>query len=184
VPLPTEFYRHQDSWHGGGAQAVFLCPAIQRGTFYGEIYQGIKRDFGNLPHVIFGRQVVPVEDPAVLPDLTDADLLALYAAAPVFVYPHTEQRHVHYSPLEAMVVGTPTLYLRGALIDMLTGGAELPGACNDVGEMRAKAQRLLVGDRGLAEAIRVTQGRVLDAFAPDLARRQWAAALPGATLPG
>ena len=77
-----------------------------------------------------------------------------------------------------MVVGTPTLYLRGALVDMLAGGAELLGACDDVADMRSKAQRLLAGDRTLAEAIRSTQMRVLDAFAPELARRQWAAVLP------
>ena len=63
------------------------------------------------------------------------------SAAPVFVYPHTEPRHVHYSPLEAMVVGTPTLYLRGALIGVLTDGADLPGACADIAEMHAKAVR-------------------------------------------
>jgi hypothetical protein len=179
VPLPAEYYRHKDSWKGGGAHAVFVCPAINS-PYYGDIYRSIKRDFGDVPHVIFGRQVAQVNDPAVLPYLTDADLLALYAAAPVFVYPHVEPRHVHYSPLEAMVVGTPTLYLRGALIDMLTGYADLPGACSNVGEMRAKARRLLCGDLAMAEEIRATQGQVLDAFVPDLARRQWAEVLLGA----
>ena len=178
VPLPKEFYSHQNCWRGGGTKAVFLCPAIIPNSYYGDIYEGIKRDFGQLPRVIFGRQVAPIDDPAVLSYLTDAELVELYATAPVFVYPHTEPRHVHYSPLEAMVVGTPTLYLRGALIDMLTGGADLPGACDNIADMRAKARRLLAGDRVLAEAIRATQGQVLNAFAPDLARRQWAAALP------
>jgi hypothetical protein len=178
VPLPNYVYLHQNTWRGTGRNAVFLCPAIKNGTFYGDIYQGIKRDFGHLPHVIFGRQVGVIDDAAVLPYLTEDELFKLYADAPVFVYPHTELRHIHYSPLEAMIVGTPTLYMRGALIDILVGGADLPGACENITVMREKAQRLLSGDKELAQAIRSAQGRVLDTFAVDLARRQWMEALP------
>jgi glycosyltransferase involved in cell wall biosynthesis len=177
VPLPAEFYLHQNIWHGSESRAVFLCPAIRPASYYGDIYDGIKRDFGDLPHIIFGRQVAPLDDPSVLPYLTDAELVNLYAGAPVFVYPHTEPRHMHYSPLEAMVVGTPTLYLRGALIDTLTSGADLPGACGNVEEMRAKTQRLLHGDRILAEAIRAGQGQVLDKFSRCIAKQQWSAVL-------
>jgi hypothetical protein len=128
--------------------------------------------------VIFGRQNIEIADPAVLPYLTDAELIELYRTAPVFCYPHTEPRHLHYSPLEAVILGTPTLYFRGALMDTLLGGADLPAACADTAEMAAKARRLIGGDAALAEAIRSTQGRVLDAFDTDLARRQWAAVLP------
>jgi hypothetical protein len=81
-----------------------------------------------------------------------------------------------------VVVGAPLLYLRGALIDKLVNGADLPGACADVGEMRSKAKRLVNGDKALSEGIRSTQDCVLDAFTPDLARRQWATALSAATL--
>jgi hypothetical protein len=63
-------------------------------------------------------------------------------------------------------------------MDTLLGGADLPAACADTAEMAAKARRLIGRDAALAEAIRSTQGRVLDAFDTDLARRQWAAVLP------
>ena len=181
VPLPDWFYGHRDTWEGGAAKAIFLCPSIARGAYYGEVYEGIKRDFGDLPHIIFGRQIMPIDDPAVMPYLTDDELWALYRSARVFVYPSDEPRHLHYSPLEAIIVGTPVLYRRGALTDVIAG-APLPGACADTAEMHDKAQRLIGGDRDLAEAIRASQGRILDAFAPDLARRQWAAALPAAPV--
>jgi hypothetical protein len=183
VPLPAEFYCHQNIWHGGGTRAVFICPSIRPSSYYTGIYEGIKREFGDIPHLIFGRQNGPIDDPAVLPYLTDADLVSLYAAAPVFVYPHTEPRHVHYSPLEAMLVGTPTLYMRDSLIDWLTEGERLPGACNDVEEMKAKAKRLLGGDRALATAIRTAQWRILETFAADRARQQWAEVLRGVAPP-
>ena len=119
-----------------------LCPEIAASPYYQAIYDAMKADFGTLPHAIFGRQSQPVDDAAVLPYLSEADLFAMYAAAPVMVYPSAEPRHVHYSPVEAMIVGTPVLYRRGALLDRLAG-TTLPGACVDADELRAKAGRLL-----------------------------------------
>jgi hypothetical protein len=179
VPLPGWIYGHRDTWEGGAVNAVFLCPSIGIGGYYGGVYEAIKRDFGDLPHVIFGHQPMPVQDPAVLPYLTDEGLVALFRSAPVFVYPSIEPRHIHYSPLEAIIVGTPVLYRRGTLTDVIAV-SPLPGACADAAEMRDKARRLIAGDRALAEAVRATQGRILDPFASDLARNQWSAVLPRA----
>jgi glycosyltransferase involved in cell wall biosynthesis len=178
VPLPDWMYCSRDSWEGGGGRAVFLCPSVGIAGYYGDLYAGIKRDFGHLPHVIFGRQPVPVSDPAVQPYLSDEDLLALYRSAPVFIYPSTEPRHIHYSPIEAIIVGTPVLYRSGTLMDLIAED-RLPGACADTVDMEDKAKRLVAGDRALAEAIRAAQGRILDVFASSRAREQWAAILPG-----
>lgn len=180
VPLPNWIYKRAGTWSGEGRDALFLCPAIIEpgvGGYYMKVYEGIRRDFGDLPYLIFGRQNEPVDDPRVLPYLTDDDLLALYARVPVFIYPSEEPRHVHYSPIEAMVVGTPVLYRRGALIDTLAEGADLPGACASAAEMHEKARRLLAGDGDLAASIRTSQCRIVGTFSTDLARRQWAAAL-------
>jgi glycosyltransferase involved in cell wall biosynthesis len=173
VPLPGWVFNRQDSWTGKGSHALLLCPAVADGGYYQAIYRRDKRDFGDLPHLIFGRQLGPVNDPAVLPYQTDEALLSLYAAAPVFLYPSVEPRHIHYSPLEAMVVGTPVLYHQGTLTDLLGGDGEQPGRCASVSEMREKAKRLLAGDRALAESIRAAQPRILDSFAPELATHQW-----------
>jgi hypothetical protein len=80
-----------------------------------------------------------------------------------------------------MVVGTPVLYLKGGLIDRLAK-ADLPGACADLGQMKAKAWKLIEGDSALAEVIRCNQGCVLERFASDVVRRQWEAALFGTRL--
>ena len=178
VPLPVTSYGHTDTWRGDGESLVLLCPEIASSPYYREVYDGIKRDFGHLAHVIFGRQSEPVEDPAVLPYLSEQGLFDLYATAPAFVYPSTEPRHVHYSPIEAMVVGTPVLYRRRSLIDLLAG-QRLPGACADTAQMRGKASQLLAGDAGLVAEIRAGQRVIVESFAVELAARQWAAALAG-----
>ncbi|MDX6572859.1 MAG: hypothetical protein QOC86_2015, partial [Gaiellales bacterium] len=103
VPLPPALYARAGSWRGDGSHALFLCPAINDTGYYANVYRGIKRVFGDLPHRIFGKQFGEISDPAVLPFQSDDELIELYAAAPVFVYPSSEPRHLHYSPLEAMV---------------------------------------------------------------------------------
>ena len=69
---------------------------------------GIKRLFGDLPHRIFGRQFGPDlrSRRAAVPERRRAASIST-RPAPVFIYPSAEPRHLHYSPLEAMVVGTP-----------------------------------------------------------------------------
>lgn len=177
VPLPDDFFQFANSWTGGSKKAVFVCPGIQKEGYYRSVYESIKKNFGDIPHCIFGRQFETVEDPNILSYLSEKELVELYASAPVFVYPSSETRHIHYSPIEAMVVGAPVLYLRGALSDILTGQAEIPGRCDDEAEMREKAKRLIGGDRELAESIRATQGRIVDEFRASLAQRQWAEVL-------
>ena len=178
VPLPHAIYEHAGTWRGAGGAAILLCPAINDGSYYTAVYRGIKQSFGDLPHRIFGRQFGVITDPAVLPYLNDEELIELYAAAPVMVYPSSEPRHVHYSPLEAMIVGTPVVYLRGTLLDRIAG-EPLPGACADDAEMRAKAGRLIAGDPALADQIKASQARILEHFTVDLARRQWQGILGG-----
>ncbi|HET8980571.1 MAG TPA: hypothetical protein VFN87_20635 [Solirubrobacteraceae bacterium] len=173
IPLPQRIFSGEGTWTGTGTAAIFICPGVRDHPYYGERYAEIKRDFADLPHAIFGRQVIPVDDASVLPYLTDVELEQLYVRAPVFVYPSREARHVHYSPIEAMVIGTPVLYRRGALIDTLADGADTPGVCRDTAEMRAKARALLDGDRQLAAAIRSSQQPIVDKLSVELAARQW-----------
>jgi glycosyltransferase involved in cell wall biosynthesis len=172
VPLPHGIYRFADTWRGDRLEAVLLCPAINDGGYYAAVYRGIKETFGDLPHRIFGRQFGEIADAAVLPFLSDSELMDLYAGAAVFVYPSTEPRHVHYSPIEAMVVGTPVLFRRGTLLDEIAGG-EAAGACADGGEMHDAAHRLIAGDREFADRIRASQARIVENFSVELARRQW-----------
>lgn len=177
VAVPPWVWERAGTWVGDQAVALFLCPNIKDSGHYAAIYHSIKANFGDLPHRIFGRQNIPPDDDLVLPYMTDAELLFLYGRARVFVYPSDQPRHLHYSPIEAMIVGTPVLFLRGGMLHFL-GGDDQPGLCNDLAGMKSKARSLLQGNTDLAEAIRDRQRAIVDTFAPELARRQWEEILP------
>src|SRR6202041_721967 len=132
----------------GEQKILLLCPNIRDSSYYGAIYSDLKTTFGTLPHWIFGRQNILPDDPAVLPYMADSELLKLYARAAVLAYPSVEKRHVHYSPIEAMIVGTPVLYRSGSMLDHLAG-RRLPGCCDNNEEMREMARRLLSADMNL-----------------------------------
>jgi hypothetical protein len=176
VAVPEFVWKRRDSWTGGDRKVLLLCPSIRDSSYYGAIYSALKATFGTLPHAIFGRQNIPPDDPAVLPYMTDDELLNLYGRAVVFAYPSIEPRHVHYSPIEAMIVGTPVLYRSGGMLDHLAG-QRLPGCCDSNEEMGEKARQLLSGDIKIQGAIQESQEKITEKFLTDVARREWAQAL-------
>jgi len=183
VAVPDSIWARQDSWHGAEATCLFLCPNIRNSVYYGAVYETIKTSFGELPHALFGRQHLPPDDAAVLPYMTDVELLALYARMRVFVYPSSEPRHLHYSPIEAMIIGAPVLFMRGGMLDRL-GTSPQAGVCEDLADMKAKAARLLAGEDSLTWKIRRDQRAIVTRFASDIAHRQWRDVLAGADVPG
>ena len=176
VAVPETVWKRRGSWTGGEQKVLLLCPNIRDNSYYGAIYSDLKTAFGTLPHTIFGRQNIPPDDAAVLPYMTDDELLNLYGRAAVFAYPSVEPRHVHYSPLEAMIVGTPVLYRNGGMLDHLAG-RRLPGCCDSNEEMRENAQRLLSADTNLQGAIQESQEKIIEKFSTEVAQREWAQAL-------
>jgi hypothetical protein len=181
VGLPANFFPHDNTWKGTDASALFLCPNIMDSPYYAKIYEMINRDFGKLPLKIFGRQNVAPNDPRVLSYMSDEDLIRLYQQARVMVYPSEEPRHLHYTPLEAIIIGAPVLYRKGGLMERLAG-RELPGQCKDNREMFEKASRLLDGDDILSDAIRGSQTRILSKLSDNAVLEKWTEAMQNLNL--
>jgi hypothetical protein len=176
VGLPGDFFEYEDTWIGDSQKALFLCPNIVDSAYYGNIYNNIVNDFKLLPMQIFGRQIKSPDDDRVLPYMPDADLYSLYQHARLMIYPSVEPRHLHYSPLEAMIIGTPVIYKDGGLLERLAGSA-LPGQCGTAEEMNEKAKRILGGDQKLIDAIRSSQKVILEKLSDRSVHQQWVDAL-------
>lgn len=176
VGLPKEYFEHANTWVGSDASALCLCPNIADSPYYGKLYHRVLADFGALPLKIFGKQISAVNDPRVLPYLSDADLIRYYQNVKVMIYPSLEPRHLHYSPLEAMIIGTPVLYLTGGLLERLAW-LPLPGACRTADEMRVKAERLLSGDRDFAMQIKMSQKAIIERLSDENVYQAWSRAM-------
>jgi len=160
IGAPDSILGRPDRWSGSDRRILFVCPSIGVSPYYTAMYDSFRESIGDLPHVIVGVQEQPIDDPNVVGFVSDEELEGLYAACVALYYPSREARHIHYSPIEAAVSGTPIVFHAGSLMDRLSGG-DAAGRVSTTAEARGLLERLLDGDRQLADEIRSTQGRLV-----------------------
>ena len=186
--LPEKFFAIEDSWIGTDKKIFFVCPRIKSSpTYFGKIYDEFKRDFGDFPYAVGGAQPIEVDDPNVLGKIPrDAFDRHLQECA-VMYYHSREPRHIHYHPLEAIVVGQPLLFMEGGMLDLLSKSPDMAersaekgerpvvmaGMCRTTEEARQKIKRIFAGDTVLIEAIRNSQKSLLECFSHAFNRRIW-----------
>ena len=136
------------------------------------MYKQFKKDFGDLPHVIVGEQDVPVPDTHVLGFVTDEELRRLYLNCAVLYYPSIEVRHVHYSPLEAVVNGMPIVFFKGSLLDRLCGNTT-KGRVGSIAEARHLIEKILEGDSDLIGEIKKDQEKIVNKFSDAYCSQTW-----------
>ena len=174
--IPQSTWDQRGTWVRRRDDILFMCPRFETVPYYRDLYTAFKSHFGSIAHSIAGIQDRPSEDPTVLGFLSNEELFDRYASSAAFVYTSPEPRHLHYSPLEAMIVGAPVLYLTGSMLATLAG-ASLAGECASLPHMRDKAVRIVSGDRALQNEIITTQPRILSFFSDEVVREQWRAVL-------
>lgn len=172
LAVPPLVWERAGGWKGTQNTVLLLCPNIADSPYYARLYRELKENFGRFPHAIMGRQNVRPADSNVLPYMTDGELLDLYTRVAVFAYPSREPRHVHYSPVEAMIIGCPVLYMKGGMLDFLAG-TPLPGMCNTTQELQDKTDILLKGDAALRSAIIQSQQSIVATFSTDVSETKW-----------
>jgi hypothetical protein len=174
ITLPSAAWAIEGTWTGGDPSVFFVCPSINSHPECRNIYDNFKAHFGDLPHVIAGRQPDPVDDPCVKGFMDAGEYAARFRTAALMFYHSTEPRHLHYHPVEAMASGMPVVYMRGGLLEQFDTGSQA-GACATFAEAREKARRIMAGDTNLVARIRDSQRTVLARWRPEVARDGWKA---------
>ena len=151
-------------WDGGDERILFVGPKIMSNSYYRKVYEDFKKNFGDIPHVIGGSQLVPVKnDPAVLGFLPKEQYEYNMQHLAAMFYHSQEPRHLHYHPLEAVANGMPLIFMAGGMLDSL-GGKDLPGRCTSIPQAHQMLERLSKGDKTLANRIISAQGVLLEKF--------------------
>lgn len=180
--MPEAAFRPGHTWRGSKPRILFVCPRINtEPPYYLRIYRAFKEAFGDLPHVIAGRQPTPVDDGHVTGALDEDAYRHLFDESRVMFYHSREPRHLHYHPLEAIARGMPVVYMRGGVLEQY-GGSDQPGACETLAEAREKVERLLAGDEELAARIVAAQDVLIERFRYDYNRRVWEEQFVGRVL--
>lgn len=174
IGLPERILRLQGTWNGADPRTLFICPSIQTDPYYhGPQYAAFKANLGTIPHVIVGRQEVPVEDANVVGYVTDERYHGYLQTLRVLFYPGQEPRHIQYHPIEAALTGMPVVYLRGGLLHELAGGGTPAGSAGSYTEAKEQIEHLIAGDTQFIHQIRQAQHTIPSTFMPDHVRGEW-----------
>lgn len=162
--MPIGLIEKKDKWIGGAKEIYFIAPEIKTNSYYNKIYQDFCDDFGDIPHVIGGEQLIPInDDNTVVGALTeDKNEYNMRHLAAIY-YPSQECRYLHYNLIEAIGYGMPLVFMSGGMLDNF-GGIKSLGRCKTKKEARKKLLRLSNGDIGFANKIVSSQRNLLERF--------------------
>jgi hypothetical protein len=172
IGLSPAFWRNANTWTGTERQLLFFCPSIVKNHYHAAVYKQFKREFGDFPHLIAGKQDVPVNDPHVLGFVSDQELVELYKSCSLFLYPSRERRHVHYSPVEANVVGMPIVFYDDCLLARICN-RKVQGAVSSVEEARDLIKAILKGEGDLTTSLKKDQQDIAYYFSDEYCKMVW-----------
>lgn len=177
LPIGLKVDHISKSWIGGDKRFLFVGPQIMTNSYYHDVYKNFKKDFGDLPHVIGGSQLIPVKNDRTVVGFLPKEEYEYNMTHLAGMYYHSQEpRHLHYHPLEAIANGMPLIYMAGGMLDEL-GGENLPGNCKSVHEARTKLKRLARGDKRFIRAVVNSQDVLLKPFTYAYCREKWEDAL-------
>jgi len=171
IGLPQVFFAQKNTWIGDEDFIIFVCPVINSSPYYQNIYRNFTRFFKGFDYKIGGKQLVQVDDPAVIGSLTREEIDSYLRHCRVMFYHSEEPYHLHHHPLEAMAFGVPVIFMKKGLLGRL--GQELPGASKNYREARQKVERVILGDQEFIKNIQKSQYRILENFSYEYCIRRW-----------
>ena len=169
--LPNRYWDLQGTHRGTSKKVMFVCPQIATNPFYNEIYRDFKTFIEDIPHVILGVQDIEVDDPNVLGYVTDNELASVYQDSAVLYYPSRNPRHVHFTPIEASVIGLPIVFYEGSLLSRLAPEVKL-GRCRNDAEARELITQILRNDQ-YSPPFALNQKPISDRFTEEYCLTCW-----------
>jgi hypothetical protein len=166
-----------NSWTGTQNKLLFVCSYIEENEYYTNIYYSFKKLFNNYPHTILGKQKVPLgelllNDDTVLTNLSFDKYVKEFQESKVMFYHSNEKRHIHYHPIEAVMIGLPVVFMANGLFDLFTNYSSA-GRCVNEKEAQEKIFKILNGDDTLAKQIQSDNKKLLDFFSDDAYQREF-----------
>ena len=119
---------------------VFICSKINVCEYYTQIYN----DFNNLlidfNFVILGRNNINVNDNRIKNNLNDHDYYMQMTNSIAMYYHGKEPRHLHYHPIEAIIIGLPIIFHAESLLSTYLNDS--PGKCYNDQEVIEKLNKI------------------------------------------
>lgn len=159
IPLgcPDNFIKTHENMHKGTNNKIcFVCSKINQCPYYTNIYHTFMKNIGTkYEYVLLGKNNETLTDDNKFNNLSDDAYFNKMSECKLMYYHSTEPRHLHYHPIEALIIGLPVLFHKESLLNSFLMNS--PGKCNDINEVHAKIDRILNNDIAFVNKIKKEQ---------------------------
>lgn len=158
--LPNKFViTYLNTYRPVNNRLCFICSKIGRNPYYTAIYQRFIKELAMYPYIIVGRDNT-VENPNLKNNLDNMVYLKEVTQSKLLYYHSLEPRHLHYHPLEAIIMGIPVIFHSQSLLSSYLG--QSLGKCYTIEEVHFKMEQILEKDnRELIDQIIMEQNKVI-----------------------
>lgn len=129
---------------------AFVCSRINpKCKYYYTIYQNFIRDFKDFDYIIFGKNALG--GGSVRNNLPDEEFYSSIAQCACMYYHGIEPRHLHYHPLEAIVMGIPIVFHQESLLSSFLPNS--PGRSKNIQMCKDSISRIIKRDQEFIDEI-------------------------------
>jgi hypothetical protein len=166
IPLgcPDHFIKtHENSHKGTINKMCFVCSKINQCPYYTNVYNQFVENVGTkYEYVLLGKNNETLTDDNKFNNLSDDAYFNKMSECKLMYYHSTEPRHLHYHPIEALIIGLPVLFHKESLLNSFLMNS--PGKCHDLVEVHAKIDRILNNDLEFINEIKKEQKKHIYKF--------------------
>ena len=162
IPLgvPDNIIKYKNTYNPIINKVCFICSKINICPYYTNIYKNFITNFKDkYDYVLLGKNNETLNDNNKLNNLNDENYYKKISECKLMYYHSTEPRHLHYHPLEGIVIGIPIIFYNESLLSSYLNNS--PGKCNNINEVYNKINKILNNDIEFINSIINEQNKVI-----------------------
>jgi hypothetical protein len=166
--IPDDFFnRYQNTYNKNNTinkKFVFVCSRINSCSYYTPVYNNFKNLLHDFPFIILGKKNENAVhmDERIKNNLSDDDYFKEMSQCIAMYYHGKEPRHLHYHPVEAVIIGMPVIFHDESIFSSFF--KDSPGKCHSDADVIEKMNRLNNDDICFRDSIIEYQNKCIDFF--------------------
>jgi hypothetical protein len=161
---PDHFIKTHENTHKGTINKIcFVCSKINQCPYYTNVYNQFMKNIGTkYEYALLGKNNETLTDDNKFNNLSDDAYFNKMSECKLMYYHSMEPRHLHYHPIEALIIGLPVLFHKESLLNSFLMNSL--GKCHDLVEVHAKIDRILNNDVEFINEIKKEQQKHIYKF--------------------
>ena len=139
----------------------FICSKIGLCSYYTNIYNNFVENFSTRGYVILGKNN-SINDNHIINNLDDENYYKTIRESKLMYYHGKEPRHLHYHPIEAIIIGIPIIFHSEGLLSRYLPNSL--GKCDSLIEVKEKINKIINNEHDFINSIISEQNKSIELF--------------------